>query len=239
VFDSDYTARDHDFRDDDHYARAKYELTLRWLGAPGSPPRRLVNIGCGAGLFNRLASEAGFVVEACEPEPSAHAVAAAAAPAGVTVYLGGLYDAPIAPGADVVVMHDVLEHIQDDRPAVNQLARLVAPNGRLVLSVPALQALFGLHDELLGHFRRYDRKSLADVLVPRFSIDRMRYFGLTFIPITAWYSRWRRKPYPTSAAGGTSVVGRAFDLACRAEGRVAVPLGTSLVVEARPRQPSS
>jgi len=235
MVDEEYTADDHEFRENDHYARAKYDITLRWLGAAQS--RQLLNVGCGAGLFNELAHTAGFKVEACEPDPAAHAVAAAAAPKDVTVHLGGIFDAPITPGADLIVMHDVLEHIEDDAAAVTRMAELLAPDGRVVISVPAIQKLFGLHDEMLGHYRRYDRRSLTRVLEREFNVERTRYFGFAFIPVTAYFSRYRRRPYPTSSAGGTSIVGRAFETVCRAEARVPVPFGTSvLAVAARTRK---
>jgi hypothetical protein len=92
--------------------------------------------------------------------------------------------------------------------------------------------LYGLHDEMLGHYRRYDRRSLTRVLTPHFTIERMRTFGFAFIPVTAFYSRWRRKPYPTGPAGGASLVSRAFGAVCAIEARVPLPLGTSLLVDA-------
>ena len=233
MIDADYTAGDHELRDNDAYANAKYALTLRWLGEPGSPPRRLLNVGCGAGLFNQLAVEAGFVVEACEPDPDAHAAAVARGPVSVPIHLGGLFDAPLAP-ADIVVMHDVLEHIEDDHAAADRLAELVSPGGVAIVSVPALQKLFGLHDELLGHYRRYDRSSLRQVTEPRFAVARMRYFGFTLIPVTLLLSRVLRRPYPAEAAGSPTLFGKTFAALCRAESRVPTPLGTSLICELRP-----
>ena len=50
---SSYTADDHAFRESDEYARAKYDMTLRWLGPAAG--RTLLNVGCGNGLFNELA----------------------------------------------------------------------------------------------------------------------------------------------------------------------------------------
>ena len=78
MVDVEYTTDDHEFRESDDYARAKYAITLRWLGP--ARHRRLLNIGCGGGLFNRLAHDAGFAVEACEPDPVAHRIALATAP---------------------------------------------------------------------------------------------------------------------------------------------------------------
>ena len=63
----------------------------------------------------------------------------------------------------------------------------------------------------------------------------MRSFGFAFVPVTLWFSRWRRRPYPTGAAGSPSLLGRAFRLACAGEARVPLPLGTSVVCEVVPR----
>jgi SAM-dependent methyltransferase len=233
--DASYTAVDHGLRENDAYAKAKYDITMRWLGAAPTPTTRLINIGCGAGLFNRIAREAGYLVEAWEPDPDAYAIAAADARTGVTVHLGGLMDATPSAGADVVVMHDVLEHIHDDAEAARQLASLVAPAGRVVISVPALASLFGLHDDLLGHHRRYNRRTLRQALGSEFEFDQLRYFGMTLIPVTLVLSRLLRRPYPAAAAGKPSLFGRAFAAVCQLEARVPTPIGTSLICRLHPR----
>jgi SAM-dependent methyltransferase len=230
VVDQAYTTEDHAFRESDDYARAKYDLTLRWLG-PGRG-RTLLNVGCGSGLFNALARDAGFDVEACEPDPVAHAMAVDATP-NVPVHLGGLLDVKWSrPHADAVVMHDVLEHINDEARAIDCVSELLRLGGRAIISVPALPVLYGYHDELLGHFRRYTKRSLQAAVGRRMSISRIRYYGFAFIPITTWYSKVRRSPYPTATAGGSNVIGRAFAWTCRAEGRVPTPIGTSLICDA-------
>ena len=231
----DYTTTDHEFRDDDSYALGKYELTSRWLrnlDARGT----LVNIGCGAGQFNAMAVELGFTVLGFEPDPKAFALAVAHLPSErCEVQQLGIEEIPGEHIADVIVMHDVLEHIEDETSTVKRLATLLKPRGVLVLSVPALPSLFGFHDEQLGHYRRYTRRTLNAALESTFIIDRMRYYGTTMIPITLWYSRIRRQPYPTASVGGSSIAGRGLAALCRAEERIPGPLGTSLVCLARPR----
>ena len=123
---------------------------------------------------------------------------------------------------------------EDDAAAVHRLRELVAPNGVVILSVPALPSLFGRHDELLGHHRRYVRGTLRAVVEPCFTIDRLRYYGMTLIPVTLWFSRIRRNEYPAQTASA-GVVGRAFTAVCHAEARVPTPIGTSLICLARPR----
>jgi SAM-dependent methyltransferase len=231
----EYTATDHEFRESDAYAQAKYTITLRWLR---DRPRGvlLYNIGCGAGLFNGMAVRAGYRVEAFEPDPAAYELARRDCPDRDCVVhpfgLDGVEDEGVA---DIVVMHDVLEHIDNDQAAVERVRRLIVDDGRLVLSVPAMPLLFGYHDEQLGHYCRYTRHALKAVLAPVFVIDRLRYFGFTLVPITAYYSRIRRRPYPTGSAE-SGVLSRAFRGLCSLEARVPTPLGTSLVCLARPRK---
>ena len=58
---------------------------------------------------------------------------------------------------DVVAAFDVVEHCADEAPAVAELARVLAPGGRLLLSVPAYQWAWSDHDVRAGHHRRYTR----------------------------------------------------------------------------------
>lgn len=226
-----YTAADHVFREKDPYARAKYELTFRWLRPFIQPGKRLFNIGCGSGYFNQLAAKTGLEVTACEPDPDAFALAKQYAPVGCSVYNCGLEDFHelTLERADFIVMHDVLEHIRDDNGAVQRLTELLRPGGLLVLSVPALQSLFGLHDEELGHYRRYTKASLKEVLARKFTIKKLQYFGMLSIPIVLYFSKWLRKPYPISAATSDSLVAKVYTAVCRAETYISEPTGTSVV----------
>jgi SAM-dependent methyltransferase len=231
----EYTAADHEFRESDAYAQAKYAITMRWLRERPAGSR-LYNVGCGSGLFNRMAVEAGFRVEGFEPDPVAYEMARRDCPARMcAVHQCGLDGIKGEGVADVIVMHDVLEHIDDDDAAVKRLHALLVEGGRLVLSVPAMPSLYGYHDEQLGHYRRYTRGSLRRVVSRAFDVERLRSFGLSLVPITAYYSRLRRRPYPTGSAE-SGVLSRAFSGLCSLESHVPTPVGTSLVCLARPRR---
>ena len=231
-----YTHEDHVFRREDPYARAKYDLTTRWLHEAHRSSGTLFHVGCGSGVFNATATELGFTVRAFEPDPAAAALAQLEAPAGLTIEPRALADIEGEGVADVIVMHDVLEHIADDRAAVDDLRRLVRDDGTVILSVPALPSLFGFHDEQLGHYRRYTKRTLRAVVETRFRVDRLRYFGFSFIPLTFTVSKVLRRPYPTSSVGpDDGLAGRAFAGLCRVEERIRPPLGTSLLAELSPR----
>jgi SAM-dependent methyltransferase len=229
-----YTLADHEFRDDDAYAMGKYRLAARWLHELGTTGV-LYNVGCGAGQFNYLAVELGYKVHAFEPDAAAYALAVANKPPRCEVEQLGLEVIPGRAVADVVVMHDVLEHIEDDNDAGERLAQLIKPSGALLLSVPALPSLFGYHDEQLGHFRRYTRRSLQMALAPSFRVERLRWYGMTMVPVTLWYSRWRRRSYPMAGVSERRMTARAFDAICKIEERTPVPIGTSLLCLARPQ----
>jgi SAM-dependent methyltransferase len=75
--------------------------------------------------------------------------------------------APPAPGFDLVLVLDVLEHIADPVGFISeQLQPLVAPGAGVLVAVPAHPWLFGDHDRALGHYRRYTVKRLLDDLTP-------------------------------------------------------------------------
>ena len=166
--DLEYKTRDHALRAKDKYAWTKYELTAHWLRDYARAGMTLINVGCGSGEFNHVACAAGMKVIACEPDPIAFELAKRTQPAqGCEVRNCGLLDLKgDAEPADIIVMHDVLEHLADDAAAARYLGSLLKQGGRLIISVPALPGLFGHHDVLLGHYRRYTKSSLVRVLGP-------------------------------------------------------------------------
>ena len=64
-------------------------------------------------------------------------------------------DARVAPPSekfDMVVMLDVLEHIEDDVEMMKSLADHLIPGGHLVLKVPGISKLYNSMDAAVGHF---------------------------------------------------------------------------------------
>lgn len=80
---------------------------------------------------------------------------------------------------DAAVMVNVLEHIEHDRFALAELARIVRPGGHVLIFVPALSLLMSQLDRDLGHFRRYHRKELrAKMRAAGLRVLTCRYFDL-------------------------------------------------------------
>ena len=66
---------------------------------------------------------------------------------------------------DTVLCMNVLEHIEDDVDSLRRMGTMCRAGGRVVILVPAHQALYGGLDRTAGHFRRYNRKSLSQAFI--------------------------------------------------------------------------
>ena len=77
---------------------------------------------------------------------------------------------------DTVLYIHVLEHIEDDRGALDHTYDLLEDGGKVLIQVPALPMLFSVHDEMLGHYRRYNKPILRNAIdTDKFIIKDMWY----------------------------------------------------------------
>lgn len=65
---------------------------------------------------------------------------------------------------DTVIATNVVEHIEDDLGTVRTMKSLLVSGGRAIILVPALQSIFGEMDRELGHYRRYGRSQLRQLM---------------------------------------------------------------------------
>lgn len=236
-----YTQEDHKSREDDFYALGKYRLTLKALdraklnNESGALPV-LINVGCGGGLFNQLAIESGFQVIACEPDEAAYSLAKEFTHPNLKIFLGDISAIQPPVIADAIVCHDVLEHIDAENYALRQISDSLVQKGIFIISVPAIDRLYGFHDEQLGHFRRYSKTTLKRALHFYFDTKSIRYYGFFGIPAALYYSRIRRIAYPELMLSELGLVSRTMKLLISLEIKIAMPLGTSVIAIARKRQ---
>jgi len=128
-------------------------------------PGRLLEVGPGAGMLLIEAARRGFQCQALEVSIEARTLAEK------VIALSGQH-IPVLAAADVnwkesfnaLFAFDVLEHIEHDRQALMQWHDWLRPNGTLLLSVPAHMRMWTAGDEWAGHFRRYERKPLLQLL---------------------------------------------------------------------------
>jgi ubiquinone/menaquinone biosynthesis C-methylase UbiE len=81
---------------------------------------------------------------------------------------------------DVIIASDILEHIKEDRRALQEWQRILKPGGMLIIFVPAFNFLWSQHDEINFHFRRYTRKSLLKKIAElHFTIKKSSYWNFS------------------------------------------------------------
>ena len=237
--DKSYKLADYLVRSGDRYALTKYEIVMKWL--PQKDNLRILNVGCGSGEMNiLLAQKPSWRVDAIDIDADAveisHKLKAEHQIENLNIYHSSIEDFTGLHGRyDVIVSNDVLEHIENDLAAIKHLSNLVKPNGIVCISVPALQWLFGYHDEQLGHYRRYSRINLTHKLSKFLDVKKCRYFAAILIPIALLYSCWLRKSYPVGGLGKESLIAKILKWLLAIEAKIPLPIGTSLIALATPR----
>jgi SAM-dependent methyltransferase len=124
---------------------------------------RVLDAGCGTG-FNLLALSRLGRATGIDLAPEALAFCKER---GVRAVRASLLGLPFADATfDAVTSFDVLYHawVTDDRAAVGEMARVLAPGGALLVRVPALRALWGAHDVEVQSRHRYTRGELVALL---------------------------------------------------------------------------
>jgi SAM-dependent methyltransferase len=171
--------------------RGKRFLLASLLARSGGGRGRILDVGCGTGgVLQALAGEhavvgvdtADLALRYCRDK-------------GLTVVRGSALTLPFAPRSfDVCVMMDVLEHLDDERPLLCEVRRVLRPHGIALVSVPAFEALWSPHDETFQHRRRYRRPQLEDTLRRAgLTVEWSSYTNCAvFLPALVWRTlrRW-------------------------------------------------
>ncbi len=115
-----------------------------------------------------------------EPDAALHAkivnkIASNQMPVGCSSKNGFLSDLPTNNFFDTVLYVDVLEHIEDDKSELINAAAHLNAGGRLIVLSPSHDWLFSEFDTAVGHFRRYNRKSLNRISPPTMHLEKQFY----------------------------------------------------------------
>jgi SAM-dependent methyltransferase len=142
---------------------------------------------------------------------------------------------------DLIVMLDVLEHLENDRVGLAAIVKRLKPGGLFLATVPAGQALWSRHDLLHHHFRRYERSQVRKLISGSgLQVSNVSYFNTVLFPLIVAGRLWDRlmeddrstalsiPPAPLNAA-----LGAAFSLERLALSRANLPFGSSLMAIGR------
>lgn len=163
-----------------NYNRFLVHLVARHAG--GKSPQA-VDFGAGIGTIAAMLRERGLSV-VCVETDAAQRRALSEQGFVAVADLATLGDGTLP----YVYSLNVLEHIQDDRATVWELARKLSPGGRLFIYVPAFALLYSSMDRKVGHFRRYRKTGLVKLTEEAgLEVTRARYVdSLGFLATLAY-----------------------------------------------------
>ncbi len=148
----------------------------------------VAEVGAGSGSISRLLLDCGVKrLRAFEPSDNLYPrLAEALRDDCRAIAVKDFFHAARSEAFDSIVYVNVLEHIEEDRAEVARAFDALNRGGHLLLFVPALAWLFSAHDREIGHFRRYTKVGLRNVVVDAgFTIVKARYFDA--FGIVPWY----------------------------------------------------
>ena len=200
---------------------------------------RILDVGCGTGANLKMLREYGTAEGV---DISEQAVDFCRERGLNDVRLGAAEDLPHSNDSfDLVTALDVIEHLDDDAAGLNEIRRVLRPNGSVLLFVPAFMFLWGVQDDVSNHRRRYTRKQLLDaVRASGLEVEKISYANFTFflpVLLVRWTMRVLKLRAETEYGINISPLNGLFAKLFAAERfilkRTGFPFGVSLLCVAR------
>jgi ubiquinone/menaquinone biosynthesis C-methylase UbiE len=94
---------------------------------------------------------------------------------------------------DTAIFIHVLEHIEQDKKALNTIYNFIEPGGFVLIEVPALPGLFSVHDEVLGHYRRYNKRMIKSIVdIDKYEIVKLWYQDPIGVLGSLYFFKWKK-----------------------------------------------
>jgi SAM-dependent methyltransferase len=168
-----------------NYHRWVFDSFARYL-----KPTTALEIGSGHGAYSRLLAEIldSVIVSDIDPEAVERIrIELAGIPNVEYRVMDGVDPQLLGRPVDNIVLVNLLEHIEDDGALLAHCRDSLREDGRLVVFSPAFPLLFSRMDEEAGHFRRYTRGGIVDVVRGAgFEVTEVRFFNA--IGFFGWYA---------------------------------------------------
>lgn len=156
-------------------------------------PGRLLEIGCGAGALLDDLAGMGFSAVGVDQSPSARRIATALLGETRDVEIRETCEGLTPESFDHLAAFEVLEHIEDDLAALSDWARYLKPGGSLMVSVPAHPERWNSADVWAGHYRRYRREDLVELVGKAgFEVETIQCYGF---PLANFMERLSARVY--------------------------------------------
>jgi 2-polyprenyl-3-methyl-5-hydroxy-6-metoxy-1,4-benzoquinol methylase len=142
----------------------------------------IADVGCGFGAHLDMLTQFGNVA-ALELNEEALSKINSKWPAGNVKPIKWKSPEPLAERFDLMLLADVLEHIPDDKEAVDWMWQHLNPGGQVLITVPAHQLLWTEMDDVCHHYRRYSKAQLKQLFESKFEIKYLSFYNSTLFPV--------------------------------------------------------
>ena len=169
----------------DHFwMQWRHEILVRQLTRIGHTIEKALEVGCGHGIVRQLVErDLGFAVDGCDLNRRALEMAANGKG---RLFVYDIFDRnpALLETYDLVLLMDVIEHLDDDLGFLSAALEHLKPGGIVAINVPAHMAFYGKYDEVIGHKRRYNTARI-EWLFRHTKIEPLSiaYWGLTLLPL--------------------------------------------------------
>jgi SAM-dependent methyltransferase len=162
----------------------------------------MLDVGCGTGINYSVMSRYGTAVST---DFSQEALKFSNARGVGDLVRSSIETLPFKDASfEVITALDVLEHVDDDLKALDELRRIMKENALLVITVPAYGFLWSEHDEALHHRRRYAASELRNKLTRAgLEVERISYY-ITFLFFPILFMRFLQSIFKKSVQAKTS-----------------------------------
>ena len=169
-------------------------------------PCETLEIGPGAGMLLHELYARGFPCQALEMSEAARGVAITLAQeSGRDIRFFEHPEQEWANRFGLVMAFEVLEHIESDIDALRQWRSWLRPGGTLLLSVPCHMRKWNPSDVWAGHFRRYERAQLAELVqAAGFTPEHLLCYGFPVANLIEWVRGRKRAPEVQEAVDATA-----------------------------------
>ncbi|GBD27608.1 putative S-adenosylmethionine-dependent methyltransferase [bacterium HR30] len=199
----------------------------------------LLDLGCGTGANLSFLTRYGRVIGL---DWGAAAARYSRRRTMLPVLRGDVQSLPFRSGSvDLITAFDLIEHIDDDKACVAEMARVVRPGGFILVTVPAFPWMWGRQDVINHHKRRYRAREFADLFhAAQLQIHRLTYLNTFLFPVIAAVRLARRivpekngelvSDFSMTKPGRINQwLGKLFSLEAPLIARVNLPVGVSLL----------
>ena len=146
---------------------------------------RILNVGVATGYTSELMAPLG-TVQSVEYDDACYQFLKENVP--IDVVQGSILDLSFADDYyDLVCAFDVVEHVEEDQLAVQELKRVTKPGGNVMVTVPAFMFLWSEHDTINHHARRYTLSKLRALFASSGEISYVTYFNTILFPPIALF----------------------------------------------------